>query len=146
MNIRKLNEEDYQDILVKWWLDWGWETPPNRDILPENGESGVIVYQDEVPVCAGFIYSSNSSVAWISWIISNKNYRDREKRRESIKSLIETLSVVGKNLGAKYCYINFSSSHLVKPSEELGFVKGSVTQEMFKIWEKKQQDQQHQED
>lgn len=146
MNIRKLTKDDYQNILVKWWLDWGWETPPNRDILPDDGESGVIVYQDEIPVCAGFIYSSNSNLAWISWIVSNKDYRVRDKRKESIKALISTLSIIGKNLGARYCYINFDSKHLIKPSEELGFVKGSITQEMFKIWDKNHQDQQKQED
>ena len=135
MEIRKLNKYDYHDILLEWWKDWGWKTPPKLDILPDEGESGVIVYQGDTPVCAGFIYTSNASLCWISWIVSNKQYRDRSKRKESIKALIETLSIVGKNLGAKYCYVNFDSPHLVKPSEELGFIKGSITQEMFKIWE-----------
>ena len=146
MNIRKLNKSDYHDILLGWWKDWGWETPPELDILPDEGESGVIVYQGDTPVCAGFIYTSNASLCWISWIVSNKQYRDREKRKESIKMLIETLSITGKKLGAKYCYINFSNNHLVKPSEELGFVKGSVTQEMLKIWEQQQEEQQQQQE
>jgi len=148
MEIRKLNKHDYHDILLEWWKDWGWKTPPKLDILPDEGESGVIVYQGDTPVCAGFIYTSNASLCWISWIVSNKQYRDRSKRKESIKALIETLSLVGKNLGAKYCYVNFDSPHLVKPSEELGFIKGSITQEMFKIWEhqvEQPQDQQPQE-
>ena len=141
MKIRKLNKSDYHDTLLEWWKDWGWETPPDKDMLPDDGESGAIVYQDDIPVCAGFIYTSNASLCWISWIVSNKQYRDRLKRKESIKALIETLSLVGRNLGAKYCYINFDSPHLVRPSEELGFIKGSVTQEMFKIWDKPQAQQ-----
>jgi hypothetical protein len=141
MNIRKLNKSDYNDILIQWWRDWGWKIPPSIDMLPDEGESGAIVYQGDVPVCAGFIYTSNASLCWISWIISNKEYRDRTKRKESIKALIETLSLAGKNLGAKYCYVNFNSPHLVKPSEELGFIKGSVTQEMLKIWDNQHQRQ-----
>ena len=137
--VRKLNKSDYYDILIDWWKDWGWDSPPDIEILPDEGESGVIVYQDDVPVCAGFIYTSNASLCWISWIVSNRNYRDREKRKESIKMLIETLSITGKKLGAKYCYLNFSNKHLIKPSEDLGFTRGSITQEMIKIWEHKQQ-------
>lgn len=138
MNIRKLTREDYSDILVHWWKDWEWEKPPALDILPDQGESGVIIYQEDIPVCAGFIYTSNASLCWISWIVSNKKYTDRKKRKESISALIETLSYIGKNLGARYCYINFDSPHLIKPSEELGFVKGNITQEMLKIWDKQQ--------
>ena len=25
--IRKLNPSDYEDVLVKWWKDWGWQAP-----------------------------------------------------------------------------------------------------------------------
>jgi hypothetical protein len=32
-NIRVLVENDYDDILVPWWKEWGW-TPPVRDWLP----------------------------------------------------------------------------------------------------------------
>lgn len=135
MDIRSLNGSDYDDILVDWWKDWGWSDPPSKDILPDNGECGAIVYQDDIPVCAGFLYTSNSELCWISWIISNKRYKDRKKRKESIKALIETLSLAGKETGNKYCYINFTGQHLVNVCEELGYVKGSLTQEMIKVWE-----------
>ena len=62
--IRELNETDYDDILVDWWLQWGW-VPPQRDFLPNNGKGGIIIYDDETPVCAGFMYLTNSKVAWV---------------------------------------------------------------------------------
>ena len=53
--IRELNETDYDEILVGWWKDWGWK-PPQRDFLPNDGKGGIIIYDDETPVCAGFMY------------------------------------------------------------------------------------------
>ena len=57
--VRPLIAEDYDKTLRQWWFDWRW-TPPSRDFLPENGEGGFIVYDEETPVCAGFMYETNS--------------------------------------------------------------------------------------
>ena len=80
---RLLNENDYDEILVKWWKDWGWEAPP-KDFLPENGTSGLIVFDGDEPICAGFIYLTNSEVAWVDWIISSKTYNTKPNRKEAI--------------------------------------------------------------
>ena len=61
-DIKQLQEGDYEKILVNWWNDWGWE-PPQKDFLPEDGKGGMIVYDGDTPVCAGFIYVTNSKVA-----------------------------------------------------------------------------------
>ena len=79
-NIRKLNSLDYDSILVKWWKDWRWTAPP-KDFLPENGEGGFIVYDNDIPVCAGYIYMTNSKVGWCDWIISNFEYKNKKKRK-----------------------------------------------------------------
>ena len=70
-NIRKLNPSDYEDVLVKWWKDWNFE-PPSKSFLPDQGEGGLMVLFNDKPVCAGFIYFTNSKVSWIEWIISDK--------------------------------------------------------------------------
>jgi hypothetical protein len=54
LTIRQLNENDYQETLVDWWKEWGW-TAPEKDFLPDNGMGGYIVYDGEIPICAGFI-------------------------------------------------------------------------------------------
>ena len=66
-NIVKLKPTDYEEILSGWWNDWRW-TPPSKNFLPENGTGGLILYDDNVPVIAGFIYNTNSDVAWADWI------------------------------------------------------------------------------
>ena len=92
-NIRKLQSSDYEDTLFGWWKDWGWEAPL-KDFLPDDGEGGLIVLDEDIPVCAGFIYVTNSKVAWVDWIISNKNYREKSKRQQAINLLIESLTNV----------------------------------------------------
>jgi hypothetical protein len=133
LTIRQLNDNDYQDILVDWWKEWGW-TAPERDFLPDDGRGGYIVYDGETPVCAGFIYVTNSRVAWVDWIISNKNYREKDKRRQAIKILIDSLTNISKMSGSKYAYALIKNNSLIKTYEDLGYVKGeSYTSEMIKL-------------
>jgi hypothetical protein len=132
-NIRPLNENDYEAILIGWWKDWGWE-PPYQDFLPDNGKGGIMVLDGDVPVCAGFVYTTNSKVAWVDWIISNKQYRKKPQRSEAIQLLVETLTNICKNTGHKYTYALIKHSSLIGTYEKLGYIKGDgYTGEMIKV-------------
>lgn len=132
LEIRTLREEDYDNILIEWWKDWGWE-PVQKDFLPQNGAGGLIVYDDDVPVCAGFIYLTNSSVAWVDWIISSKTYRKKPERSIALRILIMELTSVCKKVGVKYVYALIKHRGLISAYESLGYVKGDkYTQEMIK--------------
>jgi hypothetical protein len=131
-NIRPLNETDYDTILVGWWKDWGWE-PPQRDFLPDDGKGGIIVFEGEEPICAGFIYTTNSKVAWVDWIISNKEYRGGN-RKEAISLLVNKLTNICRNTGHKYSYALIKNKSLIGTYEELGYIKGDeYTGEMIKV-------------
>jgi len=133
LTIRQLNDNDYQDILVEWWSQWGW-TAPEKDFLPDNGKGGYIIYDEDTPICAGFIYITNSRVSWIDWIISNKKYTERAKRREAISLLVDSLTNISKMSGSKYAYALIKNNSLIKTYEELGYIKGdSYTSEMIKV-------------
>lgn len=133
LTIRPLNENDYQDTLVNWWSQWNWEAP-KKDFLPEDGKGGVIVYDQDTPICAGFIYVTNSKVTWVDWIISNKEYKIKDKRRAAIKLLIESLTNISKNTGSQYAYALIKNKSLIKVYEDLGYKRGdSYTSEMIKI-------------
>lgn len=133
LTIRKLNSTDYDEILVKWWSDWGWEAP-QKDFLPQDGEGGVIVYDEDIPVCAGFIYITNSRVSWVDWIISNKEYRKKPNRSIAIQLLIENLTETCKLSGSKYIYALIKHNGLIESYEKLGYIQGdSYTKEMIKV-------------
>lgn len=130
--IRELQDTDYENILVGWWQQWGWE-PPQKDFLPRDGKGGIIVYDDETPVCAGYMYLTNSKVSWVDWIISNKEYTKKPQRKDAIKLLVSALTDICKNTGSKYVYALIKNESLIGTYEELGYLKGdSYTSEMIK--------------
>ncbi len=132
LSIEPLQEGDYEDILCKWWKDWRW-TPPSKDFLPDNGQGGFIVYDEEVQVCAGFMYITNSKVVWCDWIISNFEYKDKQNRRDAIELLISTISDMAKELDNKFVYALIKNKPLVDTYKSLGFTEGSVyNSEMIK--------------
>lgn len=131
--IRELNETDYDNILVGWWEQWGW-TAPQRDFLPDNGKGGIIVYDDKTPVCAGFMYLTNSKVSWVDWIISNKEYTKKPDRKDAIKLLVSALTEICNKSGSKYIYALIKNDSLIGTYEDLGYTKGdSYTSEMIKV-------------
>lgn len=131
--VRPLDDNDYDSILVEWWKMWGWE-PVAKDFLPDDGKGGIIIYDEDVPVCAGFIYTTNSKVAWVDWIVSNKEYRKKPERSEAIELLVQSLTNICKNTGHKYSYALIKHSGLVDTYKKLGYTKGDVyTGEMIKV-------------
>lgn len=133
LHVRSLTSEDYSENLVKWWNDWRW-TPPPREFLPNNGVGGFMVCDEDYPVVAGFLYITNSSVAWIEFIVSNMEYRHKKNRNDAIRLLISTLEELARINGKKYIYSSLKSEPLINAYIDCGFVKGSSnTQEMIKI-------------
>lgn len=132
LNVRKLTPSDYDDILLGWWKDWEWEAPL-KSILPNNGEGGLIVYDDDVPVCAGFVYQTNSKLAWVEWVISNKKYRTKPNRKVAIELLVRSLTMVASGAGYEFCYALTNSSALSETYKNIGYIEGdSYSKEMIK--------------
>ena len=133
LKIRELNDSDYEDILVGWWKDWGWQ-PPQKDFLPDDGKGGIIVYDDDVPICAGYMYLTNSRVGWVDWIISNRNYTNKELRKDALELLLSRLTDICGLVGCKYVYALIKNQSLINKYVNLGYIKGdSYTSEMIKV-------------
>lgn len=133
MEVRYLKESDYDDILVGWWSQWRWSAPA-KDMLPQNGEGGIIVSKDGEDICAGFVYFTNSKTAWIEYIISNPNYKNREDRKNALNMLINVLSIYVEQEGYKYIYTSLKNKHLIDRYADCGFLSGDKNcQEMIKI-------------
>jgi hypothetical protein len=130
--IRPLTDEDYDNILLNWWKDWKW-TAPIKDFLPDNGKGGIIVFDGETPICAGFLYATNSKVAWIDWIISSKTYRKKPERQNAIGLLIETLTNIAKQTGHSFGYALIKHQGLIETYQKIGYVSsGQYNTEMIK--------------
>tara|TARA_B110000305_G_scaffold125914_1_gene141008 strand:+ start:28457 stop:28867 length:411 start_codon:yes stop_codon:yes gene_type:complete len=132
-NIRKLVERDYEDTLVHWWKDWGWEAMP-RDFLPENGTGGLMVSKGDQDICAGFLYITNSKVGLTEFVVSNKDYKEKD-RSDAIQLLLDAIVELAKKNGCKYAHVILKNDSLTSKYLDSGYVMSDkkVT-EMIKVW------------
>lgn len=119
MNIRRLTDDDW-DTLVSWWDNWPKWKAPVKDFLPENGEGGLIVEINDIPVVAGFIYLTNSKTALLEWIVSNPKYRESD-RKAAIELLITGAENLVKSLDYKYLFAVMQHKGLIETHEKLGW-------------------------
>ena len=123
LKYRQLTENDYSDFLIKWWNDNRF-TPPPIDFLPNNGKDGIVVYDADTNtnIAAGFVYITNSEVAWVEYIVANFEVKDKELRKQSIEFLIKQLAL---SSGKKYLFSSLKNPNLIKHYLNSGFVVGS---------------------
>lgn len=129
---RWLVNNDYEE-LKKWWIDWGW-TPPTKAMLPDYGVRGIMISKGDVNICAGFVYYTNSTIAWIEFIISNKEYRE-DDRKLALKELINALTEIIKSQGHTVIFTSLKNKNLMSHFTECGFIVGDegVTQLIKKV-------------
>ena len=118
LSIRELRESDW-DTLQEWWLKWNWPIM-SKDLLPMNGCGGLMVYKGDQLITCGFLYLSNSKVAWLDWIVSNPEYRDND-RKEAISFLIEGLETVARQQGYEIIISIARNKSLIETHKKLGY-------------------------
>lgn len=120
LKIKPLSDNDYDNILCAWWEDWKW-TAPRKDFLPD---MGYMVYYNDEPICAGYMYVTNSNVVLLEWIISNFKFKNRKIRKEALLMLVQTITSLAASLGKKYVYSLLKSKSLIELYEDLGYMRG----------------------
>lgn len=136
MKVRFLDSSDY-DILVEWWKFWRFQ-PPTREVLPNNGLSGIVIESEEYGmICSGFLYITNSPISWIEFIVSNPLVKDKNTRNKALLMLIDELTLLAKNNGSNVIYSSLKNENLINKYLDSGFVKGGInaTEMIKKIWE-----------
>ena len=130
LTFRPLQDEDYE-TMCEWWRWWRW-TPVGKEMLPDNGTGGIMIQDGEGNICAGFLYTTNSSLCKIEWIISNYKVKDKLVRQKAINLLIETLSNKAKDLGFKIAFTYLLNENLIDKYKNCGFIKTTKLVEMIK--------------
>jgi len=119
MKLRKLTDQDW-DTLCKWWEAWPkWVNPP-KSFLPDNGKGGFMVEKNNKPICAGFIYLTNSDAVLLEWIVSDPEYREND-RKEALELLITGAEAACKAIGKKHMFSIGRNKHLIETHKELGW-------------------------
>ena len=118
LSIREIRESDW-DTMQDWWNKWNWPIM-SKDLLPMNGCGGLMVYKENELIACGFLYLSNSKVAWLDWIVSNPEYRN-DDRKQAISYLIECLEEVAKQQGYEIIISIARNKSLIETHKKLGY-------------------------
>jgi len=119
LKLRVLKENDWE-TLCKWWESWpDWVNPP-KSFLPNNGKGGLMVEKNNKPICAGFIYLTNSDAVLLEWIVSDPEYREKD-RKKAIELLITGAEKACKKLGKSYMFSIGRNKHLIEMHKKLGW-------------------------
>lgn len=131
LTLRKLTDDDYP-TLAAWWK-WHRFPAPAKELLPDDGRGGLLLLVDDIPVCAGYIFFTNSKFAWIEFIVSNPEYREND-RAVLLQHLINELTEIAKSKGYLVAYTSLKKESLIEHYEACGYSKGSTgTVEMIKV-------------
>ena len=114
---RVLTKEDYT-TLVSWWKQHKEWQPVPRNMLPENGTGGLMIERNGKPLVAGFLYLTNSKVAWTEWIVGDPNQRGK---KEATTLLIESLENIARDTGAEIILSIGRNETIKKIHRNLGY-------------------------
>ena len=119
LSTRNLREGDW-DTLVAWWSVWPEWQSPARSFLPDNGTGGLMVEKDGVPIVAGFIYETNSDGVLFEWVVSNPDYREKD-RQDAIEKLLTDAESKVKQMGYKRMFSIGRTKRLIDTHKKLGW-------------------------
>lgn len=132
MKVRKLGNNDY-NTLLEWWSFWRFPAP-SLLALPDYGLGGLMIQNQEgKDVACGFIYDTNSHIAWVEFVVSNPKVSKKD-REEGILRLLEELSLECGKRGYKIIFSSLKHEGLINKYIESGFQFGTRgTSELIKL-------------
>lgn len=118
---RDFKEEDYQDF-VKWYktIKRAKGKYPSHEQLATIGR---VVECNNIKVCMGFLYITNSNIALISFVIANKE-APREIRKKALKKLLTSLEQEATNNHYDMVMILTDNPFFSKSLTEVDYLKG----------------------
>ena len=121
LNTRVILESDW-DMLVDWWANWkDWGDNPTKEMLPLNGTGGLIIEKEGKPIMAGFLYLTNSKVAWMEFIVSDPTYKEND-RAEALELLILSLEDIARAMDKEIILSIGRNKILLSMHKKLGYI------------------------
>jgi hypothetical protein len=115
-------ERDY-DIIHAWWNAHG-SFPPKPEHLPS---TGIVIEADREPVCAGFLYQTDSAICVFEFVVSDPN-AEKAIRDAALSFLIQAAKEWAKSLGFTLIYSSVKGLKYISRLEKEGFIKADEDQ------------------
>lgn len=112
---------EFYPILAKWWNDHDWPAIP-QDALPK---TGIVITNEENPIVAGFLYKTDSTMAWMEYIVADAK-SDKMIRSEALDMLIDCLLFIAKENGFKTVFTSSVHPSLIARKQKHGFIVGDT--------------------
>ena len=119
MKARKIKEEDFNTI-DEWYKGWGWPLL-DRELLPDNGKEGLIISDNNIDLTAGFVWFTDSKMAFFGYVISNPIKLKKGQRHKAISTLILCAEELCKKVGVKMLVTSSSTKSLIEKHKELNW-------------------------
>ena len=104
-------------MLAGWWKARSWLAVP-EEYLPE---IGYVIYEDEFPVLAGFLYFPSKTLAWTDWMVANPE-ATKEQKDKAFPILFDLVESVAKEMGALVMFTGARKGHpYQKRAQTAGF-------------------------
>jgi hypothetical protein len=104
-------------MLVDWWSRQAWPAVP-PEALPATGR--IVADLQGRPICAGFMYRTDSSIAWVEWTVADPE-TPAELRSEALDLLIGTLETEAKSQGFTLGFTGTSHKRLIARFQNHGW-------------------------
>lgn len=120
LKVKLIEEGDYEKF-CGWWKWHKFPAPP-KDCLPNNALGGLkVTGEDGIDVCVGFLFETNSKIAWLEFIVSNPDIKDKKTRKKALTDLIRYLTVHAQQKGFKAVFASLTSKSLIEKHLEIGY-------------------------
>ena len=116
----------HYEKVCEWWKGHGWPIIP-IPFLPSRG----YIIPD---VAAGFLYSTDSNIAWMEWIVGNPKANSRTVY-EGIKTVVEHIKEIALEDGYGTIFTTVRPSGLEKVYNKVGFTTTDKNMNLM-IWRK----------
>lgn len=116
LRIRQFEAARDYPTVAAWWAGHGWEPVPEAVLPP----TGYVVEFVNKPIVAGWLYRTDSAIAWLEWVISDPTSTPGP-RNKATDRLISTASEAAKALGHTVIFSSLTHPRLIQRYENHGF-------------------------
>ena len=113
---RKFNFDAHYDIVGSWWKHHGSRIPPQEFL----SRTGLVIYADDDPVAAGFLYSTDSAFCYFAFVVVNPESK-KEKRNNALEFLIKSAREWAHKSGFKAIICNSEYRKFSNRLKDQGF-------------------------
>lgn len=108
-DIVPFDKKSHYEIVSHWWREHEWPVIP----LEMLSTTGFVALVNGAPICAGWLYSTDSKICWLEYLISNPHSASYD-RSTALDALVDELAYTAKNMGFSAIFTSTNHKGLIE--------------------------------